>query len=65
MVRSGTLPDQARLAISFEALFGLLRRLNEPRAISLTASSTLYTLESTGPRRLSDLAIAEGVTHRR
>jgi DNA-binding MarR family transcriptional regulator len=30
--------------------------------LSLTASSTLATLERTGPRRLTDLAVNEGVT---
>lgn len=30
--------------------------------LSLTAASTLATLERTGPRRVTDLAVAEGVT---
>jgi DNA-binding MarR family transcriptional regulator len=32
------------------------------REVSLTAASTLATLELTGPRRLTDLAVTEGVT---
>jgi DNA-binding MarR family transcriptional regulator len=32
------------------------------RNLSLTAVSTLATLSRTGPRRLTDLAVAEGVT---
>jgi len=32
------------------------------RQLSLTATSTLATLERTGPRRLTDLAVTEGVT---
>ncbi|GAA1158860.1 MarR family transcriptional regulator [Kribbella jejuensis] len=47
-----------------EALFGLatvaIRR--RPRAVSLTAASVLSTLERTGPRRLTDLAVSEEVT---
>ena len=47
-----------------EALFGLasvaIRRRD--RTLSLTAASTLATLERTGPRRLTDLAVNEEVT---
>lgn len=47
-----------------EALFGLatvaIRR--RPRTMSLTAASVLSTLERTGPRRLTDLAVSEEVT---
>jgi DNA-binding MarR family transcriptional regulator len=32
------------------------------RDVSLTALSTLSTIERTGPRRLTDLAVGEGVT---
>jgi DNA-binding MarR family transcriptional regulator len=47
-----------------EALYGLLTLAvrNGPRQISLTAASTLSTLDRTGPRRLTDLAVIEGVT---
>jgi DNA-binding MarR family transcriptional regulator len=47
-----------------EALFGLaavaIRRRD--RTLSLTANSVLSTLERTGPRRLTDLAVSEEVT---
>jgi DNA-binding MarR family transcriptional regulator len=33
-----------------------------PRTMSLTSLSTLSTLERTGPRRITDLALIEGVT---
>jgi DNA-binding MarR family transcriptional regulator len=39
---------------------GSIRRRN--RTLSLTAASTLATLERTGPRRLTDLAVNEEVT---
>jgi DNA-binding MarR family transcriptional regulator len=43
------------------ALAGLtIRRLG--RELSLTAASTLSTVEQTGPRRLTDLAVTEGIT---
>ncbi len=46
------------------ALYGLVigavRRV--PRELSLTSLSTLSTLERTGPRRITDLAVVEGVT---
>jgi DNA-binding MarR family transcriptional regulator len=47
-----------------EALYGLLTLAvrNGPRQISLTAASTLSTLDRTGARRLTDLAVIEGVT---
>jgi DNA-binding MarR family transcriptional regulator len=47
-----------------EALYtlaaGIIRRRS--RTLSLTALSTLATLERTGPRRLTDLAVAEEIT---
>jgi DNA-binding MarR family transcriptional regulator len=47
-----------------EALFGLaavaIRRRD--RTLSLTAASVLSTLERTGPRRLTDLAVSEEIT---
>jgi DNA-binding MarR family transcriptional regulator len=47
-----------------EALYafaaGVIRRRS--RTLSLTALSTLATLERTGPRRLTDLAVAEEIT---
>jgi DNA-binding MarR family transcriptional regulator len=46
-----------------EALYslaaGVIRRRS--RALSLTAASTLATLERSGPRRLTDLAVAEEI----
>src|SRR2546427_12743424 len=47
-----------------EALFALLTLAirHRGRDLSLTAASTLATLERTGPRRLTDLAVSEGVT---
>ena len=54
---------EARDAIG-EALYGLviLAVRNGPRDISLTAASTLSTLDRTGARRLTDLAMIQGVT---
>lgn len=47
-----------------EALFALAALVvrNQGRDLSLTALSTLGTLERTGSRRLTDLALNEGVT---
>jgi DNA-binding MarR family transcriptional regulator len=47
-----------------EVLFalGTLGIRQRSRDLSLTALSTLSTLERTGPRRLTDLAAGEGVT---
>jgi DNA-binding MarR family transcriptional regulator len=47
-----------------EVLLGLVSTAirHRPRDLSLTAASTLATLEQTGPRRLTDLAAGEGVT---
>jgi DNA-binding MarR family transcriptional regulator len=54
----------AGLADAAEALYRLLtaavRQL--PRDISLTSLATLATVERTGPRRITDLAVSEGVT---
>jgi DNA-binding MarR family transcriptional regulator len=45
------------------ALYGLIAAAvrSQPRDLSLTSLSTLATLESTGPRRITDLASTEGV----
>jgi DNA-binding MarR family transcriptional regulator len=47
-----------------EVLFalGTLGIRRRPRELSLTALSTLATIERAGPRRLTDLAAGEGVT---
>ncbi|HEY2288329.1 MAG TPA: MarR family transcriptional regulator, partial [Streptosporangiaceae bacterium] len=46
------------------ALYGLLATLlrRVPRDLSLTSLATLSTLDRTGPRRITDLAVIEGVT---
>jgi DNA-binding MarR family transcriptional regulator len=50
-----------RLAGALYALSaGVVRRI--PREVSLTTISTLATLERTGPRRVTDLAVAQGVS---
>jgi DNA-binding MarR family transcriptional regulator len=53
-----------RRAATGIALYALVieavRRI--PRAMSLTSLSTLSTLDRTGPRRITDLAVIEGVT---
>jgi DNA-binding MarR family transcriptional regulator len=54
--------DRTELAISFERVFTLVRRLTPQGDLSLTAVSTLRTLERQGPHRLSELAAREGVT---
>jgi DNA-binding MarR family transcriptional regulator len=47
-----------------EALYTLASSIirRRSRTLSFTAASTLATLERTGPRRLTDLAVAEQVT---
>jgi DNA-binding MarR family transcriptional regulator len=47
-----------------EALYRLITAAvrQQPRDISLTSASTLATLERTGPRRITDLAVIERVT---
>lgn len=51
------------LATAGQALYGLIsdavRRI--PRDMSLTSLSTLSTLDRTGPRRITDLAVIQGV----
>ncbi|MFK3979951.1 MarR family winged helix-turn-helix transcriptional regulator [Micromonospora sp. NPDC050397] len=55
-------PDLLRTVTSFDRVLRLLRRLTTPDGLSLTAASTLYRLDEFGAHRLSDLAVAEGVT---
>lgn len=52
-----------RLAVA-ETLYQLMAAAvrQQPREISLTSASTLATVERTGPRRITDLAVIEGVT---
>ena len=52
----------AGIAAGLERLIGLVRSLSPPDGISLTAAATLATLERSGPRRLTALAVQEGVT---
>lgn len=46
------------------ALYGLLATLvrQVPRDLSLTSLATLSTLDRTGPRRITDLAVIQGIT---
>ena len=52
------------IASGLERLIGLVRSLTPPDGISLTSAATLATLERSGPRRLTALAVQEGVTSR-
>src|SRR5712692_4067100 len=52
----------AGIAAGLERLIGLFRSLSLPDGLSLTAAATLATLERSGPRRLTALAVQEGVT---
>lgn len=49
------------LAGVLQNLYGTVFR-HAPRDISLTSVGTLSTLDRTGPRRLTDLAVIEGIT---
>ncbi|HEY3866861.1 MAG TPA: MarR family transcriptional regulator [Actinocrinis sp.] len=56
--------DQAgtvELAAVLQNLYATVFR-HAPRDISLTSVGTLSTLDRTGPRRLTDLAVIEGIT---
>lgn len=54
--------DHALIASGFARLYEGLRRLTPRDGLSLTASSVLRRLERTGPQRLCDLYVPEGVT---
>jgi DNA-binding MarR family transcriptional regulator len=54
--------DVETLSASLERLVSMVRRLAPPTGMSLTAVATLRTLEMSGPCRLSELAIGQGVT---
>ena len=62
--RAGTAADSGSRTAIGQALFGLATAAirGGPRDISLTSASTLATLDRTGPRRITDLAAAEGIT---
>jgi DNA-binding MarR family transcriptional regulator len=53
--------DRLRLA---EALYSLAAAVvrRAPREVSLTAISTLATLDRTGPRRVTELAVVQGIS---
>lgn len=55
--------SQGPYAVAAQALNGLLAAVlrGRPREMSLTAHSTLSTLERTGPRRITELAAIEGI----
>jgi DNA-binding MarR family transcriptional regulator len=63
MILQGAEDPGDRMAAA-EAIYPLLTAAvrHQPRDISLTAASTLATVERTGPRRITDLAVTEGVT---
>jgi DNA-binding MarR family transcriptional regulator len=54
--------DVEKLSASLERLVSMVRRLAPPQGLSLTAVATLRTLEVSGPCRLSELAVGQGVT---
>ncbi len=54
--------DVEKLSASLERLVTTVRRMVPPEGLSLTAVSTLRTLEVSGPSRLSELAAGQGVT---
>jgi DNA-binding MarR family transcriptional regulator len=62
-VETDATSDPGALATAGQALYGLIsdavRRI--PRDMSLTSLSTLSTLDRTGPRRITDLAVIQGV----
>jgi DNA-binding MarR family transcriptional regulator len=61
----GVLTDEALavgLSIRLERMVGLLRALSQPDQLSMTAASTLATLDREGPSRLTALAARQGVT---
>jgi DNA-binding MarR family transcriptional regulator len=65
MNTSGGSPERAlamEVSAGLERLIGLFRSLSPPSGLSLTATSTLATLERSGPCRLTSLAALQGVT---
>jgi DNA-binding MarR family transcriptional regulator len=55
-------PGADPVPATFERVFVLLRRSLPPDGLSLTAASTLHRLELSGPCRLTELSVLEGVT---
>src|SRR4051794_17556964 len=64
MVRAEASPDldYVRFHTVLSRLYALLRRATQSGDLSLTAASTLRTLDQAGPKRLTDLASCEGVS---
>jgi DNA-binding MarR family transcriptional regulator len=56
-------PAPGDLTAAGEALYGLVTAAvrRAPREMSLTSLSTLATVDRTGPRRVTDLAVIQGV----
>ncbi|MFG1615742.1 MarR family winged helix-turn-helix transcriptional regulator [Nonomuraea wenchangensis] len=54
--------DEMELAVGLARVRTMMRLLDVPRDLSMTALSTLANLERLGPRRLTELAAIEGVT---
>jgi DNA-binding MarR family transcriptional regulator len=59
---SAELALATEVSAGLERLIGLFRSLSPPSGLSLTATSTLATLERSGPCRLTSLAALQGVT---
>src|SRR3954467_12002156 len=57
-----TTTEDAAIASGFERFYEVLRRLTPRTELSLTAASTLRRLERSGPHRLSELYVPEGVS---
>jgi DNA-binding MarR family transcriptional regulator len=62
-VRQTTISAQdTAIASGFERFYEVLRRLTPREELSLTAASTLRRLERSGPHRLCELHVPEGVS---
>ena len=62
-VRPATVTEvAATLAVGLDRIIRLYRSLTPPGELSLTAVSTLASIEGLGPQRLTALAAREGVT---
>ena len=54
--------EDRAIAAGFERFYEVLRRLTPRSELSLTAASTLRRLERSGPHRLCELHVPEGVS---
>ncbi|MFG1703019.1 MarR family winged helix-turn-helix transcriptional regulator [Nonomuraea sp. M3C6] len=54
--------EELELAAGLARVRTMMRLLDVPRDLSITALSTLASLERLGPRRITELAALEGVT---